>query len=132
MNPFVLIGLIVFILILLNSVVMSPGLARLADVVGMPRWLGWVPLLNTVIVPRVADANILSWFLLLIPIVNIYVWWDWWGEIAFDRRHPHPDAFALGMFVPVLSAVLLNGFVRSVRSSGSGVRAPEPVPAGTE
>ncbi len=110
MNTWQAIVLVVFLLLLLNSVLLSPGLARLALQVGLPSWLGWVPILNTLIVPRAADCSLFSWVLVLVPLVNIYVWFDWWAEIAFDKRHGHPDLFAAGMFVPVLSTYLLGRF----------------------
>lgn len=83
----------------LNRVVRAHGLG--------PSWLVWVPLVNLSFVPRLADASVLSFFLLFIPVANIYVWWDWWSEFAFDRRHGHPDRWALGMLVPYLNVYLL-------------------------
>ena len=108
MNTFYVIGIVVFCLVVLNSLLMAPGLARHARRLRLPGWIGWVPIVNTIVVPRAADASLLSWLLLFIPIVNIYVWWDWWGEVAFDFRQPRPDLFAAGMFVPGLSAILLR------------------------
>jgi hypothetical protein len=77
-----------------------------------PSWLVWVPLVNLAFVPRLADASVLAWLLLFIPIANIYVWWDWWSEIAFDEHHPHPDRWALGMLVPYLNTYLLARLAR--------------------
>jgi hypothetical protein len=89
----------------LNRIVRAQGLG--------PSWLVWVPLVNLSFVPRLADASVLSWFLLFIPIANIYVWWDWWSEFAFDRRHGHPDRWALGMLVPFLNSYLLFRLARA-------------------
>jgi hypothetical protein len=61
-----------------------------------------VPLVNLSFAPRLADASVFSWLLLFVPLANIYVWWDWWSETAFDHRHRHPDRWAMGMFVPFL------------------------------
>jgi hypothetical protein len=90
--------------IALNRIVRAQGLG--------PSWLVWVPLVNLSFVPRLADASVLSWLLLFIPIANIYVWWDWWSEFAFDRRHGHPDRWALGMLVPYLNSYLLFRLAR--------------------
>ena len=102
------------VLVAINNLLVFPwalGLMVRREGIG-PSWLVWVPLVNLSFVPRFADASVLSWLLLFIPIANIYVWWDWWSETAFDQDHRHPDRWALGMFVPYLNTYLLYRLAR--------------------
>ena len=117
----------VFWVIMLNSLLMAPWLGRLAEREGLPYWIGWVPILNTVVPARAADCSLWAWFLLFVPIVDLYVWWDWWGTMASDKYHPRPDWFALGMFVPGLSAWLLAGFIRETDTRANGLGGAYPV-----
>ena len=89
----------------LNRVVRAQGLG--------PSWLVWVSLVNLSFVPRLADTSVLSFFLLFIPIANIYVWWDWWSEPPSTIGHSHPDRWALGMLVPYLNVYLLFRLARA-------------------
>ena len=71
-------------LVAINNLLVFPwALGLMVRREGMgPSWLVWVPLVNLSFVPRFADASVLSWLLLFVPIANIYVWWDWWSETA--------------------------------------------------
>ena len=107
-------GVVLVVLIAINNLFVFPwalGLMVRREGLG-PSWLVWVPLVNLSFVPRFADASVLSWLLLFVPIANIYVWWDWWSETAFDQDHRHPDRWALGMFVPYLNTYLLYRLAR--------------------
>jgi hypothetical protein len=81
--------------------------------IGAP-WLAWAPFANLTFIPRLADASVLAVLLLFIPLVNYYVWWDWWSDIAANWYHRHPNVWALGFFVPFLDTVLLFRFVGSL------------------
>ena len=96
------------------SVLMAPSLLRLAQRRGLePSRLAWVPVANTLFIPRLAYASPFAWLLLFTP-VSLYVWWDWWDEIAFEYGRPRPSLFAVGMLVPLLNVVLLARFVNTV------------------
>ncbi len=79
-----------------------------------PQGLSYVPVLNTTFVPRLADASPFAWLLLFVPLVNAYVWWDWWSDIAADRYHPRPNTWALGFLVPLFDSWLLSRFVHGL------------------
>jgi hypothetical protein len=80
-----------------------------------PAWLAWVPLANTYFVARAADASPFSVVLFFIPLVDLYVWWDCWSEIAFDHHHPRANRWALGLFVPYLGSYLVTRLVHAQR-----------------
>lgn len=103
---------VVVVVLLIDQFVLMPfAIHRLVSKTDLgPKWLAAIPIADTTFVPRLADASPFAWLLLFIPLVNLYVWWDWWSEIAYDRDHRHGDLWALGMLVPVLDFVLLIRF----------------------
>ena len=72
----------------------------------------WVPVATTTFVPRLADASPFAWFLQFVPLVNIYVWWDWWSEFADSHGHRHPNLWAIGLLVPVVGSLMVIQFAR--------------------
>ena len=105
---------VIIVLPFLASILMSPWLARLVAREGLhPHWLAWVPIVNTTFIPRFANASPFAWLLLFTP-VSPYVWWDWWDDVAYEHRRPHPSLFGLLMLVPLLNVLVLALFVRAV------------------
>jgi len=69
-------------------------------------WFAWIPILNLILMCRVAGRP--SWWavLLFIPLVNIVVYLDIWMTIADARGHP--SWLGIFMIVPVANLVILG------------------------
>ena len=69
-------------------------------------WFAWIPILNLILICRVADKP--GWWFLLffIPLVNIVVYLDIWMTIAEGRGQP--SWLGLFMIVPIVNFIILG------------------------
>ncbi len=67
-------------------------------------WFAWVPILNLILICRVADKPGWWFLLLFIPLVNIVVYLDIWMTIAEDCNRP--AWLGVLMLIPVVNLVI--------------------------
>ena len=91
--------------------------------------LGWVPFLRTIVVARTAGVGWLSWLLSFVPLVGLYVNWDWWDEIFDAMGIRYSGLRALGMFVPGLRTYLMYRAARAAEARFRPSPAPPLAPA---
>jgi hypothetical protein len=107
MRTIIIVGVVFAASAVISSIVFAPFLARLARRWGIDSRWAWYPVVNLTLIPRLAYASRWSVFLLAVPLVNIYVWWDWWEEIAFELRKERVSLWALGMSIPLLNIAVI-------------------------
>lgn len=90
---------------LIGYIIVAISLMAMAKRVGMREaWMAWVPILNLVVMAKIAQRDIFWVILMLIPCVNIIplaiVWW----RIA--ERMGKPGPVGLLCFVPILGILI--------------------------
>jgi hypothetical protein len=71
-------------------------------------WIAWVPFFRTHIVATAAGLGWASWLLSQVPLIGLYVQWDWWDEIGDEVKFGHPGWRAWGIvLVPGLRTYLI-------------------------
>ena len=69
-------------------------------------WFAWIPILNLILMCRMADKPDWFVFLLFIPLVNIVVYLDIWMTIAEARNQS--SWLGAFMLIPVVNLVILG------------------------
>jgi hypothetical protein len=94
-------------------------------------WVAWVPFFRTHIVATAAGLGWASWILSQVPLIGLYVQWDWWDEIGFEVKFRHPGWRAWGIVaVPVLRTYLIYRTVRNYVFTTEYAPVPVAPPAG--
>ena len=67
-------------------------------------WFAWVPILNFILMAKIAKMSLWTVLLMLIPIVNIVIMVIWWMKIA--ERRGKPSWLGILMLLPIANLVI--------------------------
>jgi len=88
-------------------------------------WWGWVPIMNTLLVIKMAEKPG-TWFIfLLLPIVNIVIFAMLWMEVA--RKLGKSPALGIMMLLPILNFIAA-GIMAFGKDDGMRRVKPQPGP----
>ncbi|GEL94016.1 DUF5684 domain-containing protein [Cellulomonas composti] len=104
---------------LVGYLLVSLGIMGVFVKAGQPGWMGFVPILNTFVLLKVAGKPLWWFVLLLIPLVNLVVAILIW--VSLSEAFGHGAGFAIGLlFLPVIFLwVLWLGSSRYTAPRGS-------------
>lgn len=89
------------------------------------RWFAWVPILNAILMLRIAQKPLWWFFLLLIPPINIAIMIVVWMAIA--KAVKKPDWLGILMLVPIANIVVPAYLAFSKMEEGSAPTKPAPI-----
>ena len=71
-----------------------------------PVWFAWIPILNLILMAKIAGVELWTVILALLPIVNIFTIVWWWMKIAEGRGKP--SWWGILMIVPIVNFVIMG------------------------
>jgi hypothetical protein len=95
------------ILIIIGYVLMALALQKIGGKMRLEHlWMSWVPVLNLVMLGRVARVNLLWLLLLLVPLANIVLLAVlWWKAAEHDGK---PGIVGVACVIPVVGLVAVG------------------------
>lgn len=94
---------LIYILVI-QFFIFSIALQQIAQRFRLTSWMAFIPILQLVLLVKMADRPLLWFFLLFVPIFNIFVWIMIWVDIFDLFQKPLP--LAVFMLIPGLQVIL--------------------------